>query len=149
MQLLRKNDARPSLHQPVRYQIVCSSCQPCLLDEIRLQSLYSLLIMWKVTIGPIYYRMSFYPSLYREDLIVVLLYSNIIFIPSVSPIRKTQYSESYIKTTSYFKKRLSGSVFLPWAYFKKKNQTLIVDTSKCRMFVRLIPVWSYKLFLSY
>ena len=68
--------------------------------------------MWKVTVGPIYYRMSVYPSLYREDLIVVLLYTNFIFIPAVSPIRKTQYIESYIKTTSYFKKRLRGSVFL-------------------------------------
>ena len=91
--------------------------------------------MWKVTVGPIYYRTSFHPSLYREDLIVVLLYTNIIFIPSVSPIRKTQYSESYITTTSYLKKRLSGSVFLKRFFYceltlKKKKQTLIVDTSK-------------------
>ena len=64
MQLLRKNDARPSLHQPVRYQIVCTFCQPCLSDEIRLYLLYSLLNIWNVTVGPIHRRMSFYPTLY-------------------------------------------------------------------------------------
>ena len=94
--MLRKNGARPSLHQPVRYQIVCPSCQPCLLVEIRLHFLYSLLLMWNVTIGPIDCRMSFNSSLYREDLIFLLLYTNIIFIPSVTPIRRSQYSESTV-----------------------------------------------------
>ena len=93
MQLLRKNDARPSLYQPVRYQIVCTFCQPCLSDEIRLYLLYSLLNIWNVTVGPIHRRMSFYPTLYREDLIFVLLYRNIIFIPSVTPFRGSLYSE--------------------------------------------------------
>ena len=46
------NDARLSLHQPVRYQIVFTSCQPGFSDEIRLHFLYSLLIMWNVTVGP-------------------------------------------------------------------------------------------------
>ena len=93
MQLLRKNDARPSLHQPVRNQIVCTFNQPCLSDEIRLYLLYSLLNIWNVTVGPIHRRMSFYPTLYREDLIFVLLYRNIIFIPSVTPFRGSLYSE--------------------------------------------------------
>ena len=97
MQLLRKNGARPSLHQPVRYQIVSPSCQPCVLVEIRLHVLYSLLLMWNVTIGPIHCRLNFNRSLYGEDLTFVLLNTNIIFIPSVTPIRRSQYSESTVR----------------------------------------------------
>ena len=52
--------------------------------------------MWNVTIGPIDCRMSFNSSLYHEDLIFLLLYTNIIFIPSVTPIRRSQYSESTV-----------------------------------------------------
>ena len=96
MQLLRKNDARLKLHQPVRYQIVFPSCQPCLSDEIRLHLLYSLLNMWNVTVGPVDCRMGFYLSLYREDLIFVLRCMNIIFIASITPIRLSQYSESTV-----------------------------------------------------
>ena len=73
------------------------SCQPCLSDEIRLHLLYSLLIMLNVTVLRIQCRMSFYPSLYREDLILVLLYTNVISNPSVMTIRRSQYNESCIK----------------------------------------------------
>ena len=49
--------------------------------------------MWNITVGAIHCRMSFNRSLYREDLIFVLRYTNIIFIPSVTPIRRSHYSE--------------------------------------------------------
>ena len=52
--------------------------------------------MCNVTVGPFHCRMSFYLSLYPEDIIFVLLYTNIIFIPSITPIRRSQYSESTV-----------------------------------------------------
>ena len=54
--------------------------------------------MWNVTVGPFHCRMSFYLRLYPEDLIFVLLYTNIILIPSIMPIRRSQYSESTVSS---------------------------------------------------
>ena len=54
VKLLRKNDAKPSLHQPVRYQIVyvCPSCRSNFLSYEGLSKDY-------VTVGPIRNRMKF------------------------------------------------------------------------------------------
>ena len=41
--------------------------------------------MWNITLGPVHCRTSFNRSLYREDLIFVFRYTNIIFIPSATP----------------------------------------------------------------
>ena len=49
--------------------------------------------MWNVTVGPIHCSLNFKRSLYREGLTFVLLNMNIIFILSVTPIRRSQYSE--------------------------------------------------------
>lgn len=96
--------------------------------------------MLKVTVGPIHCCMSFYPCLYREDLILVLFYTNIFFIPSVTTIRRSQYSGPCIKRTTYKAdewfnfcvKRFAR--YLLWAYCK--TNPLIADTCKGRVCVQ-------------
>ena len=46
--------------------------------------------MFNVTVGPIHCRISFYSSFLHEDLIFVLLYTNIIYVFSVTPTRRSR-----------------------------------------------------------
>ena len=63
MQLLLKNDAKPSLHQPVRYQIVyvCPSYRSNFLSDEGLSTDY-------VTVEPIRNRMKFFLAAISDTL---------------------------------------------------------------------------------
>ena len=148
MQLLRKNDVRLSLHQPVRYQIVWPSYQPCLSDEIRLHLLYSLfdnVERYCRTYTLSYELLSLLTS--RRRCLYLSLSTRVLFIfpwfwrppgdqSSVNPILNGHHI-----------KRMSGSLYLKvcfpyllWAYCK--TNPWIANTSKGRVSVLLMKVSS-------
>ena len=92
MQLLLKNDAKPSLHQPVRYQIVyvCPSWRSNFLSFEGLSTDY-------VTVGPIRNRMKFFPRCYFRYLTFFLVCINIKFIKSVASGWTSLYCWTSIK----------------------------------------------------
>ena len=65
--------------------------------------------MLKVTVGPIHCCMSFYPCLYREDLILVLFYTNIFSFPRLRPSEDHSTVDPVLNEQRI--KRMSGSIF--------------------------------------